>query len=90
MLTANGLLLVRRDAEVVGLDVATGAQRWRHEIRSDGFRDSRVREMALTADGALYAIGGGYLELIDVGAGPLPAAWAMPRADGQRSGRLGP
>jgi hypothetical protein len=83
ILTLGGDVIVPVGATIMGFDVASGNERWRHVLAGH-----HTAALLLTDGGDLIAGDEfGFVEAIPAGAGPLASAWPMPWADERRTGR---
>jgi outer membrane protein assembly factor BamB len=83
VLTAGGAVIVAAGHSLIVVDAATGAERWRHEMAG-----APVASPLLTDQGLLVASDWyGYVEAIDIGAGPADSPWPMAWGGNRRRGR---
>ncbi|MHC4066662.1 MAG: outer membrane protein assembly factor BamB family protein, partial [Planctomycetota bacterium] len=86
-LVANGRLITASGHLIISRDAATGGELWRHACAAE------VQDLLITASGLLIAASSegdlaGYLEALDVGAGPADTPWPMNYADAARTSRV--
>jgi outer membrane protein assembly factor BamB len=83
LLTAGGDVIISSRTVIIGLDAATGAERWRHEMAG------RLSAAPLLTAAGDLVVGDdqGYVESFPVGSGPLASPWPQPWADERRTGR---
>ena len=82
ILVADGSVVISLGTRLVAVDAATGVERWRHILA-----DAPSAGLLLTDSGLLVVSTNGYLEALDLGAGPLDSPWPMEWGGNRRLGR---